>query len=916
MLWGVSAPSGTVTFLFTDVEGSTRMWQADETTMRAALSRHDELLHKAIADHDGAVFSTMGDGLGAAFASASSAVEAALAAQRSLAAEPWPTATPLRVRMGIHTGEAEFRDGDYFGTSVNRAARLMGIGHGGQVVVSSVTAELLGDGVRLVDMGELRLRDLDRRMHVFQVGDGNFPPLRSLESFRGNLPVQLTSFVGRDEDLAAVVEELGLAKLVTLTGVGGVGKTRLALQVAAHALPGFGDGAWLCELAGADGAESMYGLVAATLGVVSRPGLDLRASVVQFLGPKRLLMVLDNCEHLVDSAADLAAAIVGACPEVRVLATSREALAVPGERIVHLQPLGLPDMSATVETMGAYDAVRLFVERARAARPGFGLTAGNAVAVGELCRRLDGIPLALELAAARVATMTPSEIVGHLNERFRLLAGRWRGAVERHQTLRATLDWSFSLLDPKERQVFDRLGIFAGGFDAEAAVAVAAAEGIEDWDVLDGLASLVAKSMVVVEAADGDSTRYRLLETMRHYARQRLAEEDDPDRWRARHAEHYAGLAEVIGPALNGPDELVWRPRLAAELDELRAAVDWSLDADGDHAVRIVAALAIQAAQQDTAGIGEWAERCSARAQTASAPLRTAVLAASGWNVWRRGDPAAVAVVIDALRDGLPVGCPATYLPHMILMAALSTAGRLDEARAAIEAGHAALDAIGAPVNGHVHLSGAAVSFSQGAAEAHQMAAAALAGARESRNPTALAIAWWALACSISADDPARANAALAESLALTRAGAGDGVYGISLCLAAALHARLGDRNAAMTLLKEGVRHGRDTGNGMTIASAVSFGVQAMADLSQPEAAAILAGALATNFEPFDNVIQLPERSLRRAKLDRVHEALGGSAFDAAFTRGAAMSPDEVVDYILDQIGLFEAGPAAPRADP
>jgi class 3 adenylate cyclase len=433
---GMTGPSGTVTFLFTDIEGSTRLWEQDEVAMRAAISRHDEMLRKAVADHGGVVFATMGDGIAAAFGSASAAVFAAVTAQGLLAAETWQTQTPIRVRMGIHTGAAELCDGDYLGPPVNRAARLMAIGHGGQVLCSSATAELVGDGVGLVDLGRQRLRDLDRPMHVFQVCahglTAEFPRLRSLEAFPGNLPVQFSSLVGRDTDLVRVKEALGSSRLVTLTGVGGVGKTRLSVQVAAEVLPAYRDGVWLCELAAADDPASVHQVVAAALGVAVRPGIDLRARVADFLAAKDLLVVLDNCEHVLDAAADLVGVLLRGCPGVRVLATSREALALGGEHTVPLRSLSLPETSADVEKMAASDAVLLFVERAATARGGFALTAGNAAAVGEVCRRLDGIPLALELAAARVATMGPAEIAGHLDERFRLLAGRRRGGLERH----------------------------------------------------------------------------------------------------------------------------------------------------------------------------------------------------------------------------------------------------------------------------------------------------------------------------------------------------------------------------------------------------------------------------------------------------------------------------------------------------
>jgi predicted ATPase len=884
--------------LFTDIEGSTRLWQQDELAMRGALSRHDELVRKPVAEHGGVVFATMGDGMAAAFASASGAVNAAVAAQRWLGAERWPTATPLRVRMGIHTGEAEWRDGDYVGTAVNRAARLMGVGHGGQVLCSSATADLLADTtIGLVDLGEHHLRDLDRPMHIFQVGTERFPPLRSLDLVPGNLPAQLTSFVGRREELTAIAEALDAARLVTVTGVGGVGKTRLAAQAAADGRSGFGDGVWLCELAGANSAASMGELVAATLGVASRARLDLGASVVQFLAPKDLLVVLDNCEHLLDAAAGLVAAVLAGCPRVRVLATSREALGLAGERIMPLRSLAVPGPSWGVEAVVAADAVRLFADRAETARPGFVVSPTNAGAVGEICRRLDGIPLALELAAVRVATMTPGEIAGHLDERFRLLGGRRRGAVQRHQTLRATLDWSYSLLDPAERMLFDRLGVFAGSFDAEAAVAVAAGEGSQAWDVFDGLASLAAKSMVTVDAGEADPTRYRLLETMRHYARERLAADGDADRWQRRHAEHYAGLAEVMGRELNGPDELVWRPRLAAELDDLRAAVDWSLDSDGGHAVRIVAALAIQAAQQDKAGIGGWAERCVAAAQIAPAALRASVLAAAAFNQYRRGGPAVLTMASNALRDGLPADCPATYLPHMALGASLFLAGHNEqEALSAFADGHAALDAISAPPNGHAHLYMAEATVTGDPAVAGDCALAALAAARLSANPTALAIALCGLAYTCSVDDPAQALAAATESITLTRAGAGDGVYGLALCLAAALHARKGGWRAPLALLVEALQWSHDSGNIQPTVWAVDFGIQVMADLGHPHLAAI----------------PPQEQSQRDTKLAAVRQQLGVAAFDADLQQGATMGLDAISAYLLAQISQLENDPARP----
>ena len=525
-------PTGTVTFLFTDLEGSTRLWEQHPEAMKPALARHDEILRDAIAAHNGHVVKMTGDGAHAAFGDATSAVLAAHDAQLALGRESWDVTGPLRVRMGIHTGHAEARDGDYFGSAVNRAARLMSVAHGGQVVVSLATEELLhdvaSDGCELVDLGEHRLRDLTRAERLFQLHapglPSTFPSLRTLDAYAGNLPTQLTSFVGRQEELERVTATVRDVRLVTLTGVGGVGKTRLALQAAAEVLPEFPDGAWLCELAAANDPDAMIEVVAAALGVQPRAGTTLDGSIVEFLRTKQLLLVLDNCEHLLDAAATFAERVLRACDGVRVLATSREGLAVEGEQVRplrSLQPAG---------------AEQLFTERARAVVPDFSVGSAHADAVTEVCRRLDGIPLAIELAAARVRAMSPEEIASLLDERFRLLTGGRRTAVERHQTLRAMVDWSYSMLDPTERVVFDRLGVFSGSFDATAAAAVVAGDGIEAWDVREALTRLVDRSMVVAEHGEEAVTRYSMLETLRQYARERLDESGEPDAWRRRHA--------------------------------------------------------------------------------------------------------------------------------------------------------------------------------------------------------------------------------------------------------------------------------------------------------------------------------------------------------------------------------------------
>ena len=580
-------PSGTVTFLFTDLEGSTRLWEEFPDAMRAALARHDEILRDAVEQRDGHVVKTTGDGLHAAFALAPDGVAAALDAQRALAAEDWILPEPLKVRMGLHTGGAELRVGDYYGPAVNRAARVSAAAHGGQIVASSATADLVRDDldpeVRLVDLGEHRLRDLGRSERIVQVTHpelpSEFPPLRSLDVYPGNLPVQRSAFIGRDDDLAEVRAALETAPVVTLTGVGGVGKTRLALQVAAETVTRFPDGVWFVDLGPVLDAGFVPAAVSAALALPERRQGTVEDSIVAALRNQRLLVVLDNCEQVVDAAAALVDALVESCPAVNVLATSREALEVEGEVTYPVRPLATPsaDDGANVEALLENDAIRLFVERARTAKREFVFSGDTAPAVTELCRRLDGIPLAIELAAARLQVMTPAEVLARLDERFRLLTGGRRTVLERHQTLRAAIDWSYALLDPVEQLVFGRLAVFAGGFTLDAAEAVTSGEGVELHDVLGHLSSLVAKSMVVTDDT-ATGTRYRLLDTLREYAWERLAELDDTSRVHARHADYFLALVETAAAPLRGADAEEWRCRLDAEQDNLRAALGWARD--------------------------------------------------------------------------------------------------------------------------------------------------------------------------------------------------------------------------------------------------------------------------------------------------------------------------------------------------
>ncbi len=637
----MAGTSGTVTFLFTDIEDSTRLWQLDETAMRAAVARHDEIVQSVIGEFSGTVFSTMGDGVAAVFASAGAAVTAAGEAQSRLKDEPWPTAQEIRVRMGLHSGEAEVRSGDYFGTAVNRAARIMALGHGGQVLCSKVTAglasERLAHGMGLVDLGSHRLRDLSGPEQIHQlVAPGlarDFPRLRSLDVLPGNLPVQPTAFIGRQREVKELADMILSARIITLTGVGGVGKTRLALQAAAEVLQSFRDGVWLVELAGVGSQDSvqdaMVSALSATGGIAPGTG-----SIEEQLRSKELLLVLDNCEHLLTPVAAHVERIAQHAPDVRVLATSREGLGVAGEHLWTVGSLELPPSTEGAAAILATDSALLFLERAREASSSFSFSDEHATAVAEICRRLDGIPLAIELAAARVPALTPAEIVGHLDRRFKLLTGGRRAALPRHQTLRNAIEWSYQLLDPDEQAVLERLSVFSGGFDLGGAQAVASADDLDALDVLDLVGQLVAKSLVVAEPRDA-STRYRLLETVRDFAWEQLGSRGEVDTVARRHAAHFAAFARAAGAGLRGPEEAMWRGRLIAEIDNLRAVLSWAI-AEGEIGLVLEPIASLSVFGDRSPPYGLLAEEAARLAE--DHPLAPVALAAACFAASQQGD--------------------------------------------------------------------------------------------------------------------------------------------------------------------------------------------------------------------------------------------------------------------------------------
>src|SRR5437763_3354967 len=591
--------SQTLTFLFTDIEGSTPLWDRDAEAMRRATVRHNALLREAIAAHGGDAFRVVGDAFCVAFANAGDAVLAAIEAQRSLTHEDWKGAF-IRVRMGIHSGTAEAADDEIFrGPALARAARVMAAGHGEQVLLTAATVTLLDGkpppGTSLRDLGDHTLRGFARAERLYQlIVPGlrtDFPPLATREALRTNLPPSLTTFVGRERALADVRAHARSERMVTLVGAGGTGKTRLMLEAAAELTDAFTDGVWFCELEPLTDGTQIAQTVAAALRAWAEGNVAPLAVVENTLAGKRSLLLLDNCEHVVDDAARIAQSLLSTVPTLHIVATSREALGVEGEIAYRVPSLSLPENDApSTEDVARSEAARLFVDRAQAVVPGFALDARNAGAIAQICRRLDGIPLALELAAARLTALSVDELAQRLHDRFRLLTGGRRTALPRQRTLRALVDWSYDLLSDDERSVLTTLSVFSGGFTLAAAEAVCDATSLHEMTVLDAIEHLVAKSLLLAEH-DGSSTRFRLLETIRQYAAEKLFDAQRADAARRRHFHYFVALTERAEPELRKANVLEWLDRLEAEHDNLRAAPDWTADADPACHARLAGSL-------------------------------------------------------------------------------------------------------------------------------------------------------------------------------------------------------------------------------------------------------------------------------------------------------------------------------------
>jgi predicted ATPase/class 3 adenylate cyclase len=912
-------PAGTVTFLLTDIEGSARLWESVPEAMETALERHNQLLSGVIEDHGGVVVTSRGEGdsFFAVFASAAAAVEAAGVCQLGLRQEAWPAGAVLRVRMGLHTGEARVAGSDRVDHApVNRAARVKAAAHGGQVLVTQTTHDLaggrLGGGFGLKRLGEFRLRDLAEPELIYQLTHtdlpADFPPIRTLAERAGNLPLAVSSFIGRERELEQTAAALGAARMVTLTGPGGVGKTRLAVQAAAQAAGRFADGAWLCELAPVRDPGAVDDAVAAVFSVTAPAGQNTRETLAEFLCAKELLLVLDNCEHLLDRAAALSGTLQRSCPRLVILATSREALAIEGEQLVPVPPLAVPGADVGPDTVMEAEAVRLFADRADAVKPGFAVTAGNAAAVAAVVRRLDGIALAIELAAARVPAMTPAELAGRLERSFAVLATGRRGTVARQQTLRATIDWSFELLTGPEQELLARLAVFAGGCTLEAAEAVCGGEGIDPDTVLDLLATPLARSLMVAEDHEVQ-TRYRLLETIRQYGEERLEAAGQSQRWQARHAGYYADLLRQVRDHARDPNpEVFWAVRLSAEQDNLLAAWSWAIGTGNvDTAFAILAGFAPSEVWSSYPLLldGEAALELPGAGGHPDYPL---ALAVSALFASYRGDvTGAEELCRRAAGANARPDTPDWQVEETVCDArasiALTTGAFADAARQAEQAARLAR-ARGdlADASGQLSLAASRYVLAGDAPVAVPLAREALALARQIGAPALIATGLLAVGLAIAGTDHSQARACLTESRELST------VLGYhsarDLVWAATIAFVIGDTAATLDLGRRAIRSLQGSGERIR-AGVVLYAIAGALAATQADAAAIIQGAAETYIAQPSVLAQLINSS--------VTAALGEERAQQIRARGADMGWDQALAYTLTQTtqALRESGSEA-----
>jgi predicted ATPase/class 3 adenylate cyclase len=912
--------SGTLTFLSTDIQGSTELWERHPGLMPGALVRHDSILRATVEAHRGGVFKTTGDGMYAAFASAPAAVSAALAAQRTLLDEPWPTPQPLRVRMALHSGEAEARGGDYYGPPVNRVARILSAGHGGQILLSQaverLVAERLPEGASLHDLGSRSLKDLGRPERLFQLAapglPAEFPPLLTLDARPHNLPAQVTPLVGREDAVRAVRSLLlrPAVRLVTLTGPGGIGKTRIALQVAADVIDAFKDGVLLVNLAPVQDPTLLASTIAQTLGVVPEGDELAERALTDHLRNREMLLVLDNFEQLV-VAAPLVTELLQAAGALKILVTSQAALRLGGEHEVPIAPLQVPPQETSdPDMLYVNEAVTLFVQRARAVVPSFELTDANVAPIASITRQLDGLPLAIELAAARIKLFPPEAMLRRLDRALEFLSSRERDRPDRHRALRSAIGWSYDLLSEPERLVFERTSVFEGGFALESAEAVVG-EPDGSLDVLEALASLVDKSLLRQTESAGEEPRFERLRTIRTFARERLESRGETERWRRRHAEHFAELAEAMEPArAAGGDREVRAALEGLERDypNVRTALLWALDAGDAHlAVRLCQALPALWVRQGLFQEAEvWLGRLLALSESLSPIDRAHVLGFSGRLAQIRGDnsPDVIARFEESLRLYREAGDRKGVARSLMNLGnARSRAGEYGQARALFEESLSLYRALDEPVgmNGALLNLGDAYRAEGDAERAIARFEEACELARQRRNEIGLAFALQYLgATRLQEGDAAGAEAVLGESRDLFQVLKAK--LGLSWTLYYEAHlARVrGDRIRARALYGDALREFTTLDYAPGIAETLLGLAGLAAAEGDCEGAARLLGA-AEALRRNSSITRSPlELDLEREIVEDCSRSMGGEAFARARDEGRMLTSEEAVSLVLD----------------
>lgn len=903
-------------FLFTDIEGSTRLWERDAHTMRLALECHDGILAHVMAAHDGHIFKTIGDAFCVAFDDASDALHAALDAQRELlVAERNGTVPPLRVRMAIHAGEAEEKDGDFFGPALSRVNRLLDAGHGGQILVSSAAkASLDGtlpEGVEMRDLGERRLKDLPGSERIFQIAAADlpstFPPIRTLDPRAGNLPAWPTPFIGRESEVAEVSRRVREeARLLTLTGPGGTGKTRLALRAAESLVDEFEDGVFFVPLASIADHRLVASSIAKALGLAESGDLTPSDRVKAYLRGKEALLVLDNFEHLT-GAAILISELLSECPKLKVLATSRSLLHLYGEQEHPVPPLSLPGDggSRSIENLSGCESVRLFEERARAVRAGFRLDEGNAEAVAGICRRLDGLPLAIELAAARGRLLSPSDILARLD---RMPDSGARDIPERHRSIRKAIGWSHAMLDDAEQTLFRRLGVFAGGFTLDSAATVCDGEASGDTHIL--VESLLDKSLIRIPeendgAGENGGPRFSMLRTVREYAIECLEESGESEAVKRAHAECFLELAERGEAELKGPRQTEWMDRLETEHDNLRAALAWSLESDGETPLRISGSLGHFWSMRGHITEGRsWLEEALAKGVHAPATLRAKALNGAGILAMDHGDLVRAAPLLE---EGLALSREAGYAEGVAcalsdLSLTASHGGDSPRAEALAEEALALYREIGDTwgiTNSLIALAYAKNCLGD-RESAMELLEESLALSRETGEKQSVAIALNNLGyVSLLHGEPERAAVYLEECLALSRELGVGGVYTVSMCNLGWACLIRGEHEKAENLLKESLILSREMEDKIAIAECLEGLAGVAGVIGATGAAARLWGA-AEALREETAPLSPDEKSLREPYLEAARSTLPETAWAGAWEKGRNMTLEEAVAFALE----------------